>query len=397
MNTPARELHQTTAPMESYRLDNIRRDLNRNVWCVLGLPFDATTESATCEHLLNCIDTRQKCFFTTPNLNFAITASRDQAFRQSVIDSDWVVADGMPLIWVAKKLGIPLKERVAGSSVFEALRQDARRKQRKLRIVFFGGPDGVAAEAFKKIALEDSAMEVVGFFSPGFGSVEEMSPQHVIDQINESEADMVVVALGAKRGQAWIEFNRERLNAPILTHLGAVVNFVAGTVERAPVWMQKSGLEWAWRIWEERSLFKRYAKDGLKFLYLYWIWIVPYRKLLNKFSHADKPTPFNFRITVNPKHQEIHLLGYAVNSQYQHLKPELCKLITSDKHLIIDFAELIFFDSSFCATLLLVAKHRNRNTALRLRNLNTTHVRILRLNGLDYLFNDMSLSNTMLP
>jgi len=383
MNTPARELHQTTAPMESYRLDNIRRDLNRDVWCVLGLPFDATTESATCEHLLNCIDTRQKCFFTTPNLNFAITASRDQAFRQSVIDSDWVVADGMPLIWVAKKLGIPLKERVAGSSVFEALRQDARRKQRKLRIVFFGGPDGVAAEAFKKIALEDSAMEVVGFFSPGFGSVEEMSPQHVIDQINESEADMVVVALGAKRGQAWIEFNRERLNAPILTHLGAVVNFVAGTVNRAPLWMQKTGLEWAWRIWEERSLMQRYWHDGLAFIRILRESVLPYSRYLANMD-ARQHTNAVHQVQILEDQISIKLQGAYSFNNLDELRTSVIQHLSLGRPFRLKCSEVSHIDGAFLGLMLLIKRHlAARDQTIQLIDCSPTVQSILAFNRLD--------------
>ena len=383
MNTPARELHQTTAPMESNRLDNIRRDLNRDVWCVLGLPFDATTESATCEHLLNCIDTRQKCFFTTPNLNFAITASRDQAFRQSVIDSDWVVADGMPLIWVAKKLGIPLKERVAGSSVFEALRQDARRKQRKLRIVFFGGPDGVAAEAFKKIALEDSAMEVVGFFSPGFGSVEEMSPQHVIDQINESEADMVVVALGAKRGQAWIEFNRERLNAPILTHLGAVVNFVAGTVNRAPLWMQKTGLEWAWRIWEERSLMQRYWHDGLAFIRILRESVLPYSRYLANMD-ARQHTNAVHQVQILEDQISIKLQGAYSFNNLDELRTSVIQHLSLGRPFRLKCSEVSHIDGAFLGLMLLIKRHlAARDQTIQLIDCSPTVQSILAFNRLD--------------
>lgn len=383
MNSNVVQAASMTETSIDERLEAIRRDLSRDVWCVLGLPFDATTEAATCEHLLHCIETRQKCFFTTPNLNFAITASRDEAFRQSVIDSDWVVADGMPLIWVAKKLGIPLTERVAGSSVFEALRQGYAQQQKKLRVVFFGGPDGVAAEAFKKIATEDSAMEVVGFYSPGFGSVEEMSPQHVIDQINESEADMVVVALGAKRGQAWIDYNQDRLNAPVLTHLGAVVNFVAGTVARAPLWMQKSGLEWVWRIWEERSLLQRYWADGMAFLRLLRTSVGPYSRLIKE-EAAQFTAQETHTAEIRDDVAYLKLNGTYLHTNLDALRETLATVIRNNCEIELDCSGVDYADSAMLG-LLLVAKKRLvlNHKQIRITSCSPLLSRILRYNGLD--------------
>lgn len=363
----------------------IRRDFQRDLWCVMGLPFDATTEEATYNHLLECVEKRQKCFLTTPNLNFVVAAQSDPEFRKTVIDSDWVIADGMPIIWAAKALGVPLTERVAGSSVFDRLRSEYRRHERPLRVVFFGGPDGVAAEAFKKIATDDSAMEVVGFYSPGFGTIEEMSPQHVIDQINESEPDIVLVALGAKRGQQWIDYNQHRLDAPVISHLGAVVNFVAGTVARAPEWMQKTGLEWAWRIWEESSLFKRYFTDGQKFLQLYFRNIRPYQKHIR--ASSIRPSTDNEDPRVNLKkigeNYVIELMGCFTSPRLQELRNALTECALRPANLKVDCSRLIFADSAFIGLLLIARKHLSRSGhTIELANRSPEAEKLLRLNGL---------------
>jgi N-acetylglucosaminyldiphosphoundecaprenol N-acetyl-beta-D-mannosaminyltransferase len=198
-----------------------------------------------------------------------IASQKDEAFRDSVIHSDLSLADGMPIIWMAKLLNLPIHERVAGASLFDALRyQPLNAGERPLRIYFFGGPDGVAQRAHEAINQDSGSMECCGYMSPGFGSIEEMSTLEILHQINATEADFVVVSLGAKKGQAWIERNRTLLNAPVISHLGAVVNFVAGTVQRAPIWVQRIGAEWVWRIKEEPHLTKRYLKDGLYLVYL---------------------------------------------------------------------------------------------------------------------------------
>ena len=114
--------------------------LNRDIFCILGLPFDAVNLSEAIALVTSDIENNQRCFLTTPNLNFLITAQSNLSFFQSVVDSDLIIADGMPIIWIAKLLGISLTERVAGSDLFDELsRQNGRNK--KTSVFFFGGQE----------------------------------------------------------------------------------------------------------------------------------------------------------------------------------------------------------------------------------------------------------------
>ncbi len=234
----------------------------RQSWCLCGLPFDAVDTSSAISALKRAIKEDVPFFLSTPNLNFLMAAQTDSAFRESVINSDLSIADGMPLIWMSRLLNIPLPERVAGSSLMEALFAD--KNTSPMRVYFFGGEPGVGERACQVINQAGAGLQAVGHYCPGFGSIEEMSTREVIDEINRHEIDFLIVSLGAKKGQAWIEKNRHQLKAPAISHLGAVINFFAGTVKRAPVWMQRVGLEWLWRILEEPSLWKRYFFDGLE-------------------------------------------------------------------------------------------------------------------------------------
>ena len=237
-------------------------DFERRVWCVLGLPFDAVSVADTVALVREAAAVRRRCFLSTPNLNFAIGCMEDEAFRRSVLCSDLSVVDGMPLVWIARAFGLPLPERVSGASVFEALRAAHRPA---LRVYFFGGPDGAAEAAARRVATEggpSAGIVSVGYRSPGFGSIEELSDDATIDAINETRPDLVVVALGARKGQAWIERSLGRLTAPVVSHLGAVVNLSAGTMRRAPPLWQRLGFEWLWRIGQEPHLWRRYWDDG---------------------------------------------------------------------------------------------------------------------------------------
>jgi N-acetylglucosaminyldiphosphoundecaprenol N-acetyl-beta-D-mannosaminyltransferase len=242
-----------------------RTDFERPVYCILGLPFDAVTTGQAEQLVLDAAATHRRCFFSTPNLNFLVAALADQPFRMSVLRSDLSLADGMPIIWIARALGVPVVERVAGSTLFERLR--ARRGGR-FSMYFFGGPDGVAARAGEIINAEGGSMVCVGTHSPGFGNVEQLSPPAQIAAISASGAVFLLVALGAQRGQAWIEHNLATLRTPVVSHLGAVVNFVAGNIKRAPPKWGALGLEWLWRIKEEPTLWRRYYRDGVAFLRL---------------------------------------------------------------------------------------------------------------------------------
>ncbi len=243
-------------------------DFSRPVHCLLGLPFDAVDMAGAEHRLLAAKETGERCFLSTPNLNFVVACLGDEAFRESVIQSDLSVADGMPLVWVARLLGIPIRERVAGSGLFERLYSAQATAERKVAVFYFGGEAGRAELACKTTNEEATGSICVGAIDPGFIPVESMSREEWIERINESGADFLVVALGARKGQAWIMRNRDRLMVPLISHLGAVVNFVAGSVSRAPVTMQRAGLEWLWRIKEEPDLWRRYFHDGLALLKL---------------------------------------------------------------------------------------------------------------------------------
>ncbi|MDQ2734220.1 MAG: WecB/TagA/CpsF family glycosyltransferase [Pseudomonadota bacterium] len=249
-------------------------DFSRNVRCVLGLPFDCVTQDQAEEGLLLAIDRRKRCFLSTPNLNFAVGCLNDADFRASVLQSDLSLADGWPIVAISRLVGAALPERIAGSSLFERLAASPRRPQ--VAVYFFGGPDGAARAACERLNSRPSGVVCAGFDSPGFGSIAEMGSATHLDRLNAARPDVVVVALGAKKGQAWILNNLDRIEAPVISHLGAVVNFVAGSVSRAPQWVQTARLEWLWRIKEEPSLWKRYARDGLSLLYLLATRVVPF-------------------------------------------------------------------------------------------------------------------------
>jgi len=365
--------------------------LARNTFCILGLPFDAVDLDDSVSSISSAVDLSEPCFLSTPNLNFAIATQLDTAFFNSVIDSDLSVADGMPLIWVAKLLGIPINERVAGSTLFDELSK--RPRDKKIKVFFFGGQEGIAEQAHHKLNEQSVGMISCGFYGPGFVSVDEMSATAIINEINHANPDFIVVALGAQKGQQWIQKNREQLKAPVISHLGAVVNFVAGSIDRAPVMWQRLGVEWLWRIKQEPSLWKRYWQDGLAFISLMLMKVLPlaiYDRYLKRKACCKGCGNIGWLANDN---KVVALAGCLRNEHLSPIKEFLSSILDQavkeeiNQNLMLDFADVSYIDAAFIATLMLFQRQlEKRGRGVVLLNLSTRIERILKFNNVSQRF-----------
>ncbi|MFZ2736733.1 MAG: WecB/TagA/CpsF family glycosyltransferase [Burkholderiaceae bacterium] len=367
-------------------------DLNRPVLCLLGLPIDRVTMDQALILVREAVQSRKQLFLSTPNLNFLIGSQSNPAFRQSVLDSDLSLADGMPLVHLSRWLGVPLPERVTGSGLFERLRHDpVPAGHAPLKVFFFGGPPGAAAAACANLQQGSSGLLGVGYQTPGFGSVEDMSQPEYIDQINASGADFLVVALGGVKGQAWIQHNLKQLKIPVISHLGAVVNFAAGTVHRAPRWVQSMGLEWLWRIKEEPSLWRRYWYDGLAFCRLFVVRLLPYGVYLFIQRHTSRSERVKPSVTSDGLGCKIRLEGVIGDPVPCDVRLALLQVQAASGPLELDLSRLRHFGPSFAALLLLLDQSlATQQRGLQFQGLTPQLKRLFRWNGLDAL---LRLSN----
>jgi len=354
----------------------------RSQYCLLGLHFDAVSLKEAAAIISESIEQQTPCFVSTPNLNFTVMAQDDPEFYTSVIESDLVVADGMPLIWVAKLLNLPIEERVAGSDLFAFLSNQPR--ERKIRVFFFGGETGIAEKAHHELNKTSPGMESCGFYDPGFVSIEAMSSQSIIEHINACAPDFIVVALGAKKGQRWIMQNRDSLNAPVISHLGAVINFVAGSVQRAPEKWQRFGIEWLWRIKQEPKLYKRYFGDGLRFIKMLLTQTLPlfiYRKKLERNVDASNAEVLADTL---PHHEDftVNLKGNISAEQLPELDSAFKTALEKNKNIIIDGEDIQNVSMDVLARLMIYqGKLRNCNKQMLLKDFPDKIVTLLRLSG----------------
>ncbi|MFN9708338.1 MAG: WecB/TagA/CpsF family glycosyltransferase [Burkholderiales bacterium] len=279
---------------------------DRDVVAVLGLPFDVLNMAQAVSRVRQAAFRGQSCFISTPNLNFVMTARQDHLFRDSVLRSDLSLVDGMPVVWICKLLGLPIRERISGPNFFDEL---ARHPSPPLKVNFLGGAAGMAQRAHERLNKSSSAGIIsVGYVDPGRCSLDALNTPQVLETINQSHPDFLIVSVGAQKGQRWIELNRERLHAPIVGYFGAVVNFVAGSIKRAPLAWQQSGLEWLWRIKQEPFLWRRYWRDGWQFLSLLATCVLPLALSLRQ-ADAGQEQPGSLICKRGPQGVRLILTG----------------------------------------------------------------------------------------
>ncbi len=359
-------------------------DLSREVYCILGMPIDAIDMPSVLRRIDFAARAASTLFLSTPNLNYLVHFHSDLEFRDSMLLSDLSPADGMPIVWLGRLLGVPIEERVAGSDVFPAL-SGLRGPEQPLKLFLFGGDEGVAAAASRALNAAPGAVKCVGWHYPGFCSVEELSEDFIIDTINSSGADFLVVCLGSKKGQLWLKRNSGRLRVPIRAHLGASLNFEAGKVKRAPIIMQKSGLEWLWRIKEEPYLWRRYWHDGQVLLSLLYSNVLPliiYRLITMELSKAQ----LTLDIETQDGCSKLKFIGAATNKNIKKIITALRTTLSTDKRIVIDLADVSAIDARFLGVLLVYRKMIEFNcTEMVLTGVPSRLERIIRLSGAGFL------------
>jgi N-acetylglucosaminyldiphosphoundecaprenol N-acetyl-beta-D-mannosaminyltransferase len=372
-------------------------NLAREVYGILGIPIDVLDMPTVLRKIAAAAAQTAPFLISTANLHFLVTSLNDSEFRESLLLSDICTPDGMPIVWIGRILGIPIKHRIAGSDIFDALKSFDCRDP--LRVFLFGGAPNVAIEAGKKINAAAGGLKCVGMFDPGFTSVDQMSTHPVINVVNATEADFLAVALGAEKGQAWLQRNHFSLRAPVRAHLGAAINYQAGTLRRAPDSIQRLGLEWLWRIAQEPQLWRRYWRDGGTLIGLLITRILPLVVLAK--WHALQCRGHQQRLSIERTDDGssvyLHLIGYATADHISTAASSFRTAVTASKDVVINFARTELIDCRFLGLLVMLKKQLTNqglatNQCLRLAftDVPPRIERLFRLNGFGFLVSTKS-------
>ena len=220
---------------------------------VLGVLFDDLTMDEALARAEELMESGTGHYVVTPNPEFIQTAKRDEEFRCLLNGADLAVADGIGVIYAAKILGRPLKEKVTGIGLAAGLCERMAKKGQKLFLL--GAKPGVAEEAGEKLRARYPGLTICGVHD---GYFTDDTP--VVEQIRRSEADVVFVCLGAPKQEKWMARNGEACGAKLLLGLGGSLDVFAGQVKRAPEGWQKLGLEWLYRLIKQPSRIGRMAR-----------------------------------------------------------------------------------------------------------------------------------------
>lgn len=220
---------------------------------VLGVGFDNMTMDQAVAEGVRLMNTEGAHYVVTPNPEIVETCREDPEAMEAVQGADLVIADGIGVIYGAKLLGTPLKQKLPGIEFAQKLME--RMAQDGKTLFLLGAKPGVAEEAARRLAEQYTGLTIVGTHD---GYFKEDGP--VVEEIRRSGADVVFVCLGAPKQEKWMRKNGEATGAHLLLGLGGCLDVFSGTVQRAPEIYQKLGLEWFHRLLKNPSRVGRMMK-----------------------------------------------------------------------------------------------------------------------------------------
>lgn len=237
------------------------RPLRRPV-VIWGLPLLPVTYDEALREVDRLIASGQPNYFITANLHYAMLSHSDARLADVNRGAAFLLADGMPMVWYSRLLRRRLPQRVAGSDLIYGLCRLAR--DRQYRVFFLGGAPGVADRAASRLVERYPGLQIAGIEVPPFRPATPEENQRLVERIRRAAPQILLVALGQPKGELWLAENSAALGVPACVQLGASFDFVAGSVRRAPPLLQRTGLEWCYRLLQEpRRMAPRYARNAL--------------------------------------------------------------------------------------------------------------------------------------
>lgn len=234
---------------------------------MFGIEIDAMNFDDALRAIVDAGSRRTKGLVVTPNVDHIVTLSENPEFVDLYRKALFVFADGAPVVWFSRfRKRTYLPERVTGADLFPAICAAAAKSG--LSVAFLGGMPGVAEQAADILKAKLPGLSVAGTYSPPFGfEKDSVECERIVEMINDWKPDFLFVGVGAPKQEIWSNRYLDRIDVGPVLCVGAAFDFVAGTVQRAPRWMQRIGFEWVWRVLSEpRRLAKRYLVRDIRFV-----------------------------------------------------------------------------------------------------------------------------------
>jgi N-acetylglucosaminyldiphosphoundecaprenol N-acetyl-beta-D-mannosaminyltransferase len=316
---------------------------------ILGTPIDLLDTQGVMGRLEQFIQERRFHQVATANTDFLINAISDPELRYILRNAELVVPDGMPVVWASKLMRAPLPERVTGADLVPALAAMAAKNG--YRVYMLGAAPDVAKKARGILEETYPGLQIVGCVSPPLTPLLDMDHETILRDIEKASPDILLVAFGNPKQEKWIHMHRERLRSiPVCIGVGGTFDFIAGETSRAPEWMQKSGLEWCYRLGQDpKRLWKRYYKDFWQFAR----YVIPQWWVLRHGHRAGSAEIIPIRVDDKTVLSIIGDFKAGIVSRFQALAEEAFRANT---HLILDFQGMTSFDAKALGTLIHMPK-----------------------------------------
>lgn len=234
---------------------------------ILNVNVNTGNKGSILNEASRLVDNNKKFYICTINAYLAVKANEDRELLKILNNAEIVIPDGMPMVWYSKLSGKPIPGRISGYEFFYDFSKIANKSN--YSYFFFGGTnDMVLGGVRNRLEKEFANVEVKGLLCPPFmDTFPDEFDDYVISTINKCKPDILWVGLSAPKQEKWIYKNIDRLDIKMAFGIGAAFNFYANMVRRAPLWMQKAGLEWLFRMFAEpKRLFKKYMVNNTKFI-----------------------------------------------------------------------------------------------------------------------------------
>jgi N-acetylglucosaminyldiphosphoundecaprenol N-acetyl-beta-D-mannosaminyltransferase len=243
----------------------LKPNINRNGAKVIDTFIDALSWSDTLEKISAWAQARESRYVCICNVHSVVSASQDDEFRRVVSEADMATPDGMPVAWMLRRLGFANQERINGPDLM--WKYCAQAEHSGEVVYFYGSTDATLKLLSDKLLAAFPNLRIGGVYSPPFRALTDAEDEAMVATINASGAGVVFVGLGCPKQEKWMAAHRNRIHA-VMIGVGAAFDYHAGTVRRAPLWMQRSGLEWLHRFCSEPSrLWKRYLVTNTLFIF----------------------------------------------------------------------------------------------------------------------------------
>jgi N-acetylglucosaminyldiphosphoundecaprenol N-acetyl-beta-D-mannosaminyltransferase len=307
---------------------------------ILGVPFDNVTKAEAVELIRQMVASRRSHYLVTANVDFLVQAQADVELRRILFDAHLVLCDGTPLVWASRLLGNPLPERVAGADLAPLLIRIA--SEENFRLFLLGGTPDSTNHALANIKAKYPQLSIAGY-SPPFDKLLEMDHEEIKRRITEADPDLLFVSFGCPKQEKWIAMHYQSLGVPVAAGVGGTIDFLAGNLKRAPLWMQRTGLEWLFRmIQEPRRLFRRYVKD---------LWVFGWHILAQwwqlQFHRMDKkPAQFSAPVKAEADWQWIQLPERLDLASVRNDVLLLDQILADGRHCLLQMNKVDFIDST---------------------------------------------------